>query len=286
MKQPLSHQTLRRIVYFEAIAAAGSIRGAADQLGLSTPVLSEALSDLEQDLGVSLATRSTRKFTLTEAGTHVHRVSQQIVELVRDLPRLGVGETPLTGTLNITLPVELSVIWLPQKLRKFREIAPKVEVSVSATDELETLNTTPIELALRTVYMPSKSHSDGAMSLDLTIVARDMPARRGNTFQIPLIDGQRGRTFSPISRKTGQSETIRFKETLQVNNHLSAIAWAKQGLGAALVIRQSVMQDIEQGHLVEIMPDHSHGTLDMKWVYRDRLPSRNALAFVDIASAA
>ncbi len=281
MKHPLSHQSLRRIVYFDAIATAGSIRGAADHLGLSVPVVSEALSELEQELGVTLATRSTRRFELTEAGRHVHSVSQQITELASNLSNLRQGTQPLSGTLHITLPVELSVFWLPERLREFREQAPGVQISVTATDELEALSTTPIELALRTVYMPGKTNADGPMSLDLTIVARDMPTRVGDMFQIPIIDGQTDRRFSPISRRTGQSQTIGFSETLQVNNHLSAIAWTKQGLGAALVIRNSVAEDLAAGTLVEIMPEHSHGTLDMKWVFRDRLPSRNALAFVE-----
>ncbi|WP_306115860.1 MULTISPECIES: LysR family transcriptional regulator [unclassified Roseovarius] len=284
MKPFLSHQTLRRIVYFEAIATAGSIRGAAEHLGLSVPVLSEALSELEEDLGVSLATRSTRRFQLTEAGQHVHGVSQQIVELAMSLPKLN-RDTPLSGTLHITLPVELSTFWLPERLRRFRQIAPEVEVRITATDELETLNTSPIELALRTTYSSGQSNPESAMSLDLTMVASKAPTRDGERFLVPLIDVSGKRWFSPVSVESGREEVIGFAGTVAVNNHLSAISWARQGLGAALVIRDSVREDLAEGRLIEIMPDYIFGAIDMKWVFRDRLPSRNALAFVEAAAA-
>ncbi|MEM9218503.1 MAG: LysR family transcriptional regulator [Cyanobacteria bacterium P01_F01_bin.150] len=46
-----SYQTLRRLAYFATIADVGSIRGAASRLGLSVPVVSTALAELEAEHG-------------------------------------------------------------------------------------------------------------------------------------------------------------------------------------------------------------------------------------------
>ena len=75
-----NHQTVRRLTYFLAIADAGSIRGAAQTLGLSVPVLSTALSELEAELDVTLATRNTRQFTLTSAGEGVQAAVRNMLE--------------------------------------------------------------------------------------------------------------------------------------------------------------------------------------------------------------
>ncbi len=60
---------LQRIEQFIAVADAGSIRGAARQLGMSQPALTRALQQLEKELGVSLMRRSGLGVLITDAGT-------------------------------------------------------------------------------------------------------------------------------------------------------------------------------------------------------------------------
>lgn len=59
---------LAQIEQFIAIVEAGSIRGAARQLGMSQPALTRGLQQLEQDLGVQLLQRTIRGIALTEVG--------------------------------------------------------------------------------------------------------------------------------------------------------------------------------------------------------------------------
>jgi LysR family transcriptional regulator, regulator of abg operon len=60
---------LQRIEQFIAVADAGSIRGAARQLGMSQPALTRALQQLEKELGVALMRRSGLGVSITDAGT-------------------------------------------------------------------------------------------------------------------------------------------------------------------------------------------------------------------------
>ena len=59
---------LAQIEQFIAIVEAGSIRGAARQLGMSQPALTRGLQQLEQDLGVQLVQRTIRGIALTDVG--------------------------------------------------------------------------------------------------------------------------------------------------------------------------------------------------------------------------
>lgn len=63
-----SPKSLRLLSYFVHIARAGSISGPAARLRLSPAVVSESLPELEAEMGVTLAYRTTRSFTLTALG--------------------------------------------------------------------------------------------------------------------------------------------------------------------------------------------------------------------------
>lgn len=69
--------------YFLAVAREESITSAAESLHLSQPTLSRQLKELEEELGVTLFERGSRKITLTEEGMFLRRRAEEISDLVR-----------------------------------------------------------------------------------------------------------------------------------------------------------------------------------------------------------
>ncbi|MEL6183973.1 MAG: LysR family transcriptional regulator [Myxococcota bacterium] len=61
-------EKLRSMAIFATVVDKGSFRAAGRQLGLSPSRISETVSDLEQQLGVTLMYRSTRRMSLTHEG--------------------------------------------------------------------------------------------------------------------------------------------------------------------------------------------------------------------------
>ena len=59
---------LNRMAVFAVVVAEGSLSAAGRRLGMSASAVSQHMRTLEQDLGVTLLHRSTRKLTLTDAG--------------------------------------------------------------------------------------------------------------------------------------------------------------------------------------------------------------------------
>ena len=62
---------LRPLAVFLSVAEHGSFRQAADDLGLSAPLVSQIVAGLEEELGQQLLYRTTRKVTLTDAGSRL-----------------------------------------------------------------------------------------------------------------------------------------------------------------------------------------------------------------------
>ncbi|MXG37600.1 LysR family transcriptional regulator, partial [Escherichia coli] len=77
--------TLQRTAMFIAVAEAGSFTAAAEAMGLTKAVVSFNIRQLEDELGVTLLLRSTRRLTLTEAGALFH---QRSVALLKDAEQL------------------------------------------------------------------------------------------------------------------------------------------------------------------------------------------------------
>src|SRR5665213_3247660 len=93
--------TLSQVRYFVAVAESGSISGAARQLSVSQSAVTEAVKELEGDLGALLLERSGRGVTLTHRGQVFLRHANRILETVADAGRTLPGEDSPAGELHL-----------------------------------------------------------------------------------------------------------------------------------------------------------------------------------------
>lgn len=124
-----------QLTVFHAIAAEGSITGAAKQLGVGLPAISKSLKLLEKTMGVPLFNRTTRKLEITEAGqmllTRTADALQSLnyaVESVQDL-----GQTP-SGTVRITAARFAYQCILKPVFSHFCEAYPQIKLEISVYD--------------------------------------------------------------------------------------------------------------------------------------------------------
>ena len=73
----------RQLSYFLAIVEEENITKAAEKLHIAQPYLSQQLKLLEDELGVTLVERTTRKIQITDAGHMLCHRSKQILELTK-----------------------------------------------------------------------------------------------------------------------------------------------------------------------------------------------------------
>lgn len=131
------------------VAEAGSFSAAARQLDIAPSSVSRLISELENDLGVQLFQRTTRKLNLTEAGQlYYDHCSKIIMDL--DEARLAVarGGKP-SGILRITAPAAIARELLICVIPEFLDTYPGVRVVMSPTDYIVDLVETGIDVAIR-----------------------------------------------------------------------------------------------------------------------------------------
>jgi DNA-binding transcriptional LysR family regulator len=87
MQELLERGGLEVLAAFVAVAETGSFTEAAKRLGRDASIISRRVSQLEQQLGVRLLSRTTRRVALTEAGTLYHRRVQGILDELGDATR-------------------------------------------------------------------------------------------------------------------------------------------------------------------------------------------------------
>jgi len=122
--------TLRQIQYFVAVAEQGSVTRAAQNLSISQSSVTEALKELETDLGVALFERHPRGLSITHNGHQLLRHATKILASVSDARTSFSGkQNELSGTLNIGVTSLVAGYVLSDLLARYRRACPGVEVS-------------------------------------------------------------------------------------------------------------------------------------------------------------
>lgn len=122
--------TFRQLQYFVAVAEQGSVTRAAQNLSISQSSVTEAIKELEGDLGVELFERHPRGLTITYNGHQFLRHATKILADVSDARNVFTETQNSTGgTLNIGVTSLVAGYVLSDLLARYRRACPGVEVS-------------------------------------------------------------------------------------------------------------------------------------------------------------
>lgn len=121
---------------FARVVEAESFREAAEQLRMARSSVSKRIGELENELGVVLFNRSTRRISLTDAGQtlyqHWETIAQDVNEAVAAVR--GVDQIP-TGTLRVSMPSSLGAAFMPALMQKFLTAWPDLKLNLDFTEQ-------------------------------------------------------------------------------------------------------------------------------------------------------
>ncbi|HAS6038012.1 TPA: LysR family transcriptional regulator [Vibrio vulnificus] len=133
---------LRQIKYFLAVANSGGVTKAADILNVTQPAISRQIRELEEELGVQLFERVSRKLILTVAGEHfreqMDKVTSDIEKATQTVKKVASGAIG-----NLRLGSVETVLWeglVPNHLSLFRTQNPDVRIEMITDNTTVLLN--------------------------------------------------------------------------------------------------------------------------------------------------
>ena len=135
---------------FVAVVAEGSFSNAATSMQLSPQLVSKYVAKLEDQLGIRLLNRTTRKVSLTEAGTHYVQHAQQILLSIDEMDsQLGGLQQNPKGTLRISAPVSFALKHMAKLITDFQLQYPLVNIELQLNDRKIDIVDEGFDIALR-----------------------------------------------------------------------------------------------------------------------------------------
>ncbi|HTU31456.1 MAG TPA: LysR family transcriptional regulator [Solirubrobacteraceae bacterium] len=246
---------LRQLRYLVALAEELNFTRAAAAEHIAQPALSQQIRRLEEEVGVGLVERTTRKVALTEAGELLAVRARRILaelEIAREeleaLRGVDVGHVTI-GAIHTMGPIDLSLA-----LAVFHEAHPGVALTVreQASEECaELLRGDELDLAFLSVTERVESHELALHQLIseelMVLLPRDHAlagrarVRMAELAQEHFISFRQGARLRELLFSAGRDAQFEPRVTLESNEAQRIRALVSRGLGVAILPRSDAM---------------------------------------------
>lgn len=121
---------LKNLYTIQKILETGSFQNAANALNYAQSTITFQVKQLENELGIRIFEKNGIKMELTEEGRVILPYIEQVIAAAEQLLACKNGGDPFGGTLRIGVPETLLTYQLQPVLQKFKELAPKTNLSI------------------------------------------------------------------------------------------------------------------------------------------------------------
>jgi LysR family transcriptional activator of dmlA len=279
---------------FTLIAKLGNMAAAAQELGVTPPVVSRRLAALEHRLGVRLMNRTTRRLSLTPEGEAYLLDGSRILEQLRSLEhRISGGTSQPQGTLRVAATLGFGRRYITQVLSKFAERYPDVEVQLHLTDRPVNLVEQAIDVVIRFGELSDSRLTARLLAHNRRLLCAsprylkhagklEHPRELGRHNCIFIREGDEA--FGTWHLKRGsEHEAVKVRANLSTNDGGSALAWALQGHGILMRSQWDVAEHIREKKLVPVLQEWSTPGADIYVVFQtsNEMPAK-IRALVDL----
>jgi len=253
---------------FTRVVDSGSFVKAADLLQLPPPNVSRVVQALEQDLGVKLLNRTTRRIGLTEDGSQYYARCLTLLNEIEEIESsLSSAKLSPKGRIKINLPTSIANSTIIPALHEFQAAYPDIEIEMGLTDRTIDMIEEGVDCVLR-----------GGVLEDSGLVARQIGLITNATAAAPayltrhgvphdLDDLQHHIGVQYLSASTGRvrdwdylvhgaPHSLRMKGTLSVNDTGAYVRCGVAGLGLVKGPRHLMLPFLAKGELVEVLREY------------------------------
>ncbi|CDX28275.1 Transcriptional regulator [Mesorhizobium plurifarium] len=285
--------TLTRMRAFIDVVEAEGFSAAARKIGRSKALLSKYVRELEDELGALLLNRTTRQFSLTEAG---HTYYQRASEIVREVDSLAEAVRQSSGDVRGRIKLSAARTFadapIGQSLVDFARQHPDIVLDIHLDDRFVDLVEEGFDLAVRISRLENSSliarrlapFSVRLCASPELIAKHGAPTRPQDLANMPCIVDTNGRSLANWRFKGEGEESISVAVSgpIEVNSPIVARAAALSGLGFAMLPDFIAAPDVASGKLVTALDDRILAGTGIFAVYPHRryLPAK-VRVFVD-----
>jgi DNA-binding transcriptional LysR family regulator len=279
--------TLTRMRAFIDVVEAEGFSAAARKIGRSKALLSKYVRELEDELGALLLNRTTRQFSLTEAGHTYYRRASEIIREIDSLQET-VRETSgdVRGRIKLSAPRTFADAPIGQSLIDFAKEHPDITLEIHLDDRFVDLVEEGFDLAIRISRLENSSliaRRLAPFSIVLCaspeLVAKyGLPQRPQELAKLPCIIDTNSRYLSnwPFLGENAEVISVSVSGPIEANSPLAARAAALSGLGFASLPDFIAEPDIESGRLITVLEDRivRGGGIFAVYPHRRYLPAK------------
>lgn len=288
--------TANDLILFAHVIDAGSFSRAADRIGLPKSTLSRRITQLENQLGERLLTRTTRKLTITDFGERILEHARRLVEETDAAQSLALHRQVIPqGTLRVSLPPEFHELSVVTLVQRFHQDYPQVRLELDLSARRVDIIAERFDVAVRMA---------GRLPDDSTLIARQVARLRNALYASPAYLAKEGMPREPadllqhagliVILSSGEAQPWQLardeerwegipKNIISSNAMGLQQALAIEGMGIVGLSERFARSHVANGTLVPVLPDWSLPTVTAWCVMPGRrlLPERTR-AFVEL----
>ena len=290
-------ELLANMELFVAVAKAKGFRRAADILDMPSSTLSHRIAELERVVGIRLFHRTTRKVELTEAGLAYFRRCEGIVAEAHIAHEALLDRAEQTsGTLRISMPVDLAISYLAPAIKDFGDRYPLIDFELDLTPRRVDLVADGFDCAIRMgepVSTPSSLIAKPIGLLPRHLYASSAYLKSAPPLLHPrdldrhqcLIQGPIRQQGQWVLNSGSETMTLPVRGRYTMNNVGLSRKMALLGMGVAVSAGPETEEDLASGLLQRVLPDWHFAPIPVYAIIESRLiPSRVRL-FIEHMSA-
>ncbi|HHA1364297.1 TPA: LysR family transcriptional regulator [Enterobacter hormaechei subsp. xiangfangensis] len=263
---------------YNRICELGSLSAAARALGISRPMVSRYLEQMEKWAGARLVNRSTRKLTLTAAGEKVLQKTRTLSQISQEIEDQSVKDLP-SGTLRVACAhftaMHIIIPVLPDLLQRY----PQLRIELDVNNHPVSLVGERIDVAIRITDNPEPGMIARRLGECRSVLcasphylaSRGVPEQledlsRHNCLHYSFFAGQSWRFLTP----EGESVTTAVSGNLSASISSLLMEAAINHCGIAMLPEREADAALRQGSLVPVLGAFTPKPIGIFGIYQSR----------------
>lgn len=283
---------------FYVVAKHESFSKAAEELYISQPAISYTIKKMEEELNTQLFIRLNKGIKLTDDGEKLRfYVESAFNNILAGCNELNENDKmKLSGEINVGIHSNIGTFLLPNIIKKFVELYPKVKINIynSTTKEMKEMfdkhqidilvlhypifNTENEDLYEKKIFSCDSCFFGIKEYFDSYTLSKK---RNDVLFNYPLLLPLKGFTTSNSLEKAFKNHNLILSSNIYLYTTEMTVSLAKEGIGVGWALKKCIQKELDNGELYEIPVNIDLPKMEFSIAYDKKIINKTALEFAN-----